>query len=199
MPCVEIRCPLSCLEVTGVTIQVSSPRCWCPWYVSNRQIQDDLGVPLFADHIRALAESFDSKLADVGKTLVRQLGRYLSWPRADPVAWREGQGRRETAGQSGPSPATVKSNWTNCVWCWSAERPSATLRFSVIFLSYMTNGRVFDAKSGTAHSPLLEARRLHLSAWQTSHNSSMRHSESGLGIQTANQPKFNTSIGQPRP
>jgi len=37
-----------------------------PWYVSNRQIHEDLGVPLLADHIRALTESFDSKLADVG-------------------------------------------------------------------------------------------------------------------------------------
>ena len=47
------------------------------WYVSNRQIQEDQGVPLFADHIRALNESFDSKLTDVGNLLVRQLGRYL--------------------------------------------------------------------------------------------------------------------------
>jgi hypothetical protein len=49
-----------------------------PWYVSNKQIHEDLGVPLFADHIRALTASFDSKLADVGNPLVRQLGRYLS-------------------------------------------------------------------------------------------------------------------------
>jgi hypothetical protein len=41
-----------------------------PWYVSNRQRHEDLGVPLFAD-------SFDSKLADMGNPLVRQLGRYL--------------------------------------------------------------------------------------------------------------------------
>ena len=34
--------------------------------VRNRQIHEDVGVPLFADHIRALIESFDSKLADVG-------------------------------------------------------------------------------------------------------------------------------------
>ena len=47
------------------------------WYVSNRQIHGDLGVPLFADHIRALTASFDPKLADVGNPLVRQLGRYL--------------------------------------------------------------------------------------------------------------------------
>jgi len=49
-----------------------------PWYVSNRQIHEELGVPLFADHIRALTASFDSKLADVENPLVRQLGRYLS-------------------------------------------------------------------------------------------------------------------------
>jgi len=57
-----------------------------PWYVSNRQIHEDLGVPLLADHIRALTENIDSKLADVGKPLVRQLGRYLNFPRAGPVA-----------------------------------------------------------------------------------------------------------------
>ena len=48
-----------------------------PWYVRNRQIYEDLGVPLFVDHIRALTASFDSKLADVGDPLVRQIGRYL--------------------------------------------------------------------------------------------------------------------------
>jgi hypothetical protein len=47
------------------------------WYVSNRQIHEDLDVPLFADHIRSLTASFDSKLSDVGNPLVRQLGRYL--------------------------------------------------------------------------------------------------------------------------
>ena len=57
-----------------------------PWYVRNRQIHEDLDVPLFADHIRALTESFDSKLAYVGNPLVRQLGRYLSCPRVYPVS-----------------------------------------------------------------------------------------------------------------
>ena len=37
-----------------------------PWYLSNRQIHEDLGVSLFADHIRALTASFDSKSADAG-------------------------------------------------------------------------------------------------------------------------------------
>ena len=36
-----------------------------PWYVNNRQIHEDLGVPPFAYHIRALTASFDSKLANV--------------------------------------------------------------------------------------------------------------------------------------
>jgi len=47
------------------------------WYVRNTQIHEDLSVPLFAHHIRALTASFDSKLADVGNPLVRQLGSYL--------------------------------------------------------------------------------------------------------------------------
>jgi hypothetical protein len=46
--------------------QVLQSKCFClatgaPWYVSNRQIHEDLGVPLFADHIRALTASFDSR------------------------------------------------------------------------------------------------------------------------------------------
>ena len=45
-----------------------------PWYLSNMKIREDLGVPLLADHIRALTESFDSNLADAGKPLFRQLG-----------------------------------------------------------------------------------------------------------------------------
>jgi len=48
-----------------------------PWYVSNKQIHEDLRVPLFADHIRTLSASFNSKSADVENLLVRQLGRYL--------------------------------------------------------------------------------------------------------------------------
>jgi hypothetical protein len=54
-----------------------------PWYVSTRQIHEDLEIPFFADHIRALTESFDSKLADAGNPLVRQLGRHLCRPRSN--------------------------------------------------------------------------------------------------------------------
>jgi hypothetical protein len=55
-----------------------------PWYISNVQIHGDLGVPFFAKHIRALTESYNSKLAGVGNPLVQQLGRYLRRPRAGP-------------------------------------------------------------------------------------------------------------------
>jgi hypothetical protein len=56
------------------------------WYVGSRQIHEGLGVPLFADHIRARTASFDSKLADVENGIVRQLGRYVRSPRVDPIA-----------------------------------------------------------------------------------------------------------------
>ena len=48
-----------------------------PWYVSNRQIHEDMGDPLFDDHIRVLPASFDSKLADVGNPLAPNQCRYL--------------------------------------------------------------------------------------------------------------------------
>jgi hypothetical protein len=48
-----------------------------PWYISNRQIHEDLGVPFFEEHTRALTESYDSKLAGVENPSVRQLDRYL--------------------------------------------------------------------------------------------------------------------------
>jgi hypothetical protein len=52
--------------------------------MSNVQIHENLEFPLFADHIRVLIESVDSKLAGVGNPLVEQLGKHLRWPRADP-------------------------------------------------------------------------------------------------------------------
>jgi len=63
-------------------LQVLQSKCLClatgaPWYVSGRQLHEDLGVPNLADHITTLTTSFDSKLIGVGNPLVRQLGRYL--------------------------------------------------------------------------------------------------------------------------
>jgi len=83
-PMMDYACPAwrSAARSYVRRLQVLQSKCLrlatgAPWYVSHRQIHEDLGVPLFADHIRALTVSFDSKLADVENPLVRQLGRYL--------------------------------------------------------------------------------------------------------------------------
>jgi hypothetical protein len=52
-----------------------------PWYVSNLQLHEDLEVPYIAEHIRNLAQSFDSKIPGVDNSLVRQLVRYFFYPR----------------------------------------------------------------------------------------------------------------------
>jgi len=77
VPRVEVRCPHAFPDTTGVKFKCLRHAAVAHWYISNRQIHEDLGVPLFADHIRALTASFDSDLAAVGIPLVRQLGRYL--------------------------------------------------------------------------------------------------------------------------
>ena len=77
------------------------------WYVSCRLINEDLGAPLFADHIRALTESFDSNLADVGNPLAWQLGRYVrcSWVYLIPL--REKKARQGPVGKPKPSPPAM--------------------------------------------------------------------------------------------
>ena len=82
-PMMDYACPawMSSGSTHIRRLQVLQSKCLrlatgAPWYISNRQIHEDLGVPLFADHIRVLTASFDSKLADVGNPLVQQLGRY---------------------------------------------------------------------------------------------------------------------------
>jgi hypothetical protein len=56
-----------------------------PLFVFCGQIHEDLGVPLFADHIGALIVSFESRLPDVGIPMFQLLGRYLRRLRLDPV------------------------------------------------------------------------------------------------------------------
>jgi hypothetical protein len=72
-PMMDYVCPAwrSAARTRVWGLQVLQSKCLrlatsAPWYVSNRQIHEDLGVPLSADHIRALTVSFDSKLADGG-------------------------------------------------------------------------------------------------------------------------------------
>ena len=44
-------------------------------YVSNLQLHEDLEVPYIAEHIRNLAQSFDSKIPSAEELLVRRLGK----------------------------------------------------------------------------------------------------------------------------
>ena len=70
-PTMDYACPAwrSATRTHVRRLQVLQSKCLrfatgATWYVSNRQMHEDLGVPLFADHIRALTASFDSKLSD---------------------------------------------------------------------------------------------------------------------------------------
>jgi len=70
---------MPCLEAAAYChirkLQVLQSTCLCiatygTWYIGNKQIDEDLGVPFFTNHIRSLTEKFDSsKLADAGKPL----------------------------------------------------------------------------------------------------------------------------------
>ena len=82
-PLMEYACPAwrSAARSHVRRLQILQSKCLllttsAPWYVRSRQIHEDLGVPLIAYHFRALTESFNSELADVGNPLLRQLGRY---------------------------------------------------------------------------------------------------------------------------
>ena len=76
-PMMDYSCPAwrSAARTHVRRLQVLQSKCLrlatgAPWYVSNRQIHEELCVPLFADHIRALTADIHSKLADVGNPLV---------------------------------------------------------------------------------------------------------------------------------
>jgi len=73
----QILRSLPCQETADDVVQVPLHCYQWPWYVGNRQIHNDLGVPDFSDHIRSLTERFHSKLADVGNPLATQLDKYL--------------------------------------------------------------------------------------------------------------------------
>jgi len=76
-PMMDYACPAwTSADGTNVRrLQVLQSRClrFATGAVSNRQIHQDQGVPLLADHIRAPTESFDTKLTEVGKPLLQQL------------------------------------------------------------------------------------------------------------------------------
>ena len=124
-----------------------------PWYVSNRQIHEDLGVPLFA-----LTASFDSKLADVGNPFVLQLRRYADrglTPSPDAKV-KGGRGQPASRGHRPRWPSRLNESRSALISRAPFGYPD---RFSVIFLSCNANARVYDRKLGHGpHSPT--ARRV---------------------------------------
>jgi hypothetical protein len=72
-PVMDYACPIwSFAESTLVRrVQVLLSKCFrlafgALWYKGSRQIHEDLGVPFFAEHIRALTRSFGSRSTNVG-------------------------------------------------------------------------------------------------------------------------------------
>jgi hypothetical protein len=153
----------------GYTPEVLQCKCLriatgAPWYISNRQIHEDLGVPFFADHIRVLTDSFDSKLADAGNTLVRQLGRYLTedWPKSPEAQAKGGDGQQ--TGRGRPSNGH-QVDQTNRVQQSSVRRFSATPTEILPWFSSAVRrmpGYNFMQRRGTARNPP-QAQRPHQS------------------------------------
>jgi hypothetical protein len=137
-----------------------------PWYVSNMQIHEDLGVPLFAD-IRALTANFYSKLADVVNSLLRQIGRYLRWPRFAPspdAKAKGGRGQQASGGHHLLLPSRLNESCSR----WSAERfLIAVTRFFHHFYPVVSKCQGIRCKVGARPAlPSHQVRRLHLSAWK---------------------------------
>ena len=132
-----------------------------------------------------------------GTPLVRQLGRYLRWPRVYLVAWRESQGPQGPAGHYPRRPSGLNESLSTLISLALFGYPNwGFLWFSSVssqMPGYNTQSR------GTARTPSPQARRLHLSACKKSLTPSMRLSQSGLRTQTANQAKLIPPITSPGP
>ena len=195
----EVRCPnvrkLKVLQFKCFRLATGAPS-----YVRNSHMHEHLRVPLFADHNRALTPSFNSKLADLGNTVVRQLGRYLRWERVDPITWRESQGWQGQASLSRPSLAKDKSTKRMAV---GADRPSGFrlpwLMFSVIFFSCKANSRVYDGKSGHGPHSFPLGAAVSPKLLKKSQTCLLRLRQSGLRNQTAYQANFIPPIISPMP
>jgi hypothetical protein len=135
-PMMDYACPIwwSAARSHVRKLQVLQSKCLriatnAPWYVSNRQIHEYLGIPFFADYTRVLTESFDSKLADAGNPLVRQLRRHLCRARAD---WSHPRVTEVDWCSSVQSRMSIKCQPSRCNDLSPTTRQS-WLRFSVLF------------------------------------------------------------------
>jgi hypothetical protein len=135
-----------------------------PWYVRNREIHEDLGVLLFADHITALTASFDSKLTDVGKPLVRQIGRYADrglTPSPHAKA-KGGRGQQASQGRRPRWPSRLNESRSALFRRAPFGYPDRFfLHFSLVVRQMP--GYTMQSRS-MARNPFPQGRRLHLSA-----------------------------------
>jgi len=81
LPMMDYACPIRSFAARVEMLQALQSKCLRlatvdSWYVSSRQIHEDLGITSFAD-IKDLTATFDSKLTNVRNALVWQLSRYL--------------------------------------------------------------------------------------------------------------------------
>jgi hypothetical protein len=107
------------------------------WYLSNRQIHEDLGVLLFANHIRAMTASFDSKLADVGNPLVRQLCRYADRGSTPSQDTKPKSGGGQQAGRRWPN--TLNQHFPNFFQVGTTFISQNVLRTTLLLTSLKAN------------------------------------------------------------
>jgi hypothetical protein len=105
-----------------------------PWYVGNRQIHEDLGIPFYADHIRALTESFwwGEPLSSVTWKAPTSTKGCSEVPHGQPKRADVQQASRGHPYKAAKSTQCVIPNTDLLPW----------LRFSVLFLSCKANARV---------------------------------------------------------
>ena len=134
--------------------QVLQPKCLCLTtgahrHIGNRQIHGYLRVPFYADHIRSLTKSSDSKLADMGKPSVWKLSRYYTRV-LTLVPSSASHGRPRTKGHLRPTqwwpsqwivPSTVQLSTFQIPW----------LRVFLDFSSVIGQTPGYNAKMG--HGP----------------------------------------------
>jgi hypothetical protein len=68
----EYACPIERCAARSYVKQLQAFQSMClpiatgaPWYINNRQIHENFGVPFFEGHTRALTDRYVSKLAGV--------------------------------------------------------------------------------------------------------------------------------------
>jgi hypothetical protein len=77
-PILEYASQLLRPEVASITIQMSLHCDWRNIIFGKMKVQEDFGIPFYADHIRALSESFHRTFSDAGRPFVLQFWRHCA-------------------------------------------------------------------------------------------------------------------------